>query len=197
MSEANEVAADDPKVVQTSLKQNAGLVSLDEFSESSHDSWPSSVLSLDGGGIRGYSSLLILERLMSEIAIWERSTSAHADAAKEQRSGSEDELLPSHYFDFMYGTSTGGLIATVLGRLRMSVLELVNTYQKLEEDVFHQPSQLHDYRFRGRIANRFRRLRHFQHFQPPDIGLVEHHLLHHSQSTPRYAHMQLRSSIQR
>ncbi|KAK3060026.1 hypothetical protein LTS18_009506, partial [Coniosporium uncinatum] len=134
MSEADKVAADDLGVVQTSVEQKAGSVSLDEFFESSHVPWPSSVLSLDGGGIRGYPSLLILERLMSKIATWERSTSAHADAAKEQRSGSEDELLHSHYFDFMYGTSTGGLIAMMLGRLRMSVPELVATYQKLEKD---------------------------------------------------------------
>jgi hypothetical protein len=36
----------------------------------------------------------------------------------------EEELLPCHYFDFMYGTSTGGLIATtMLGRLRMTTTE--------------------------------------------------------------------------
>ena len=32
-----------------------------------------------------------------------------------QKTFVEAELLPCHYFDFMYGTSTGGLIATMLG----------------------------------------------------------------------------------
>ena len=48
----------------------------------------------------------------------------------------EEELLPCHYFDFMYGTSTGGLIATILGRLRMSVTEGLELYRKVGDDLF-------------------------------------------------------------
>jgi hypothetical protein len=48
----------------------------------------------------------------------------------------EEELLPCHYFDFMYGTSTGGLIATILGRLRMSVTEALELYRKVGDDLF-------------------------------------------------------------
>lgn len=48
----------------------------------------------------------------------------------------EEELLPCHYFDFMYGTSTGGIIATILGRLRMTVTEGLDLYRKVGEDLF-------------------------------------------------------------
>ena len=48
----------------------------------------------------------------------------------------EEELLPCHYFDFVYGTSTGGLIATILGRLRMTVTEGLELYRKVGDDLF-------------------------------------------------------------
>jgi hypothetical protein len=48
----------------------------------------------------------------------------------------EEELLPCHYFDFMYGTSTGGLIATILGRLRMTVSEGLELYRQVGNDLF-------------------------------------------------------------
>lgn len=51
-------------------------------------------------------------------------------------SPSEDDLLPCHYFDFMYGTSTGGLISTILGRLRMTVPEALELYRKVGDDLF-------------------------------------------------------------
>ncbi|KAH6649521.1 nucleoside phosphorylase domain-containing protein [Chaetomium tenue] len=55
-----------------------------------------SILSLDGGGIRGYSSLMILERLMGEI----KKTLGLATAP-----------LPCQYFDIIGGAGTGGYIA--------------------------------------------------------------------------------------
>jgi len=62
------------------------------------------ILALDGGGVRGLSSLLILRELMEEIA---------------RREKSDNTPLPCDYFDLIGGTSTGGLIAIMLGRLRM------------------------------------------------------------------------------
>ena len=64
------------------------------------------ILSLDGGGVRGLSSLLILREIMEEIR---RQTKA----AKAPR--------PCEYFDLIGGTSTGGLIAIMLGRLGMVI----------------------------------------------------------------------------
>lgn len=62
------------------------------------------LLSLDGGGVRGLSSLLIIRRIMEQIR---RDT--HTDITP----------FPCHYFDLIGGTSTGGLIALMLGRLGM------------------------------------------------------------------------------
>lgn len=57
-------------------------------------------------------------------------------AAESTISRDDDHLLPCHYFDFMYGTSTGGLIATILGRLRMTVPEALELYRKVGDDLF-------------------------------------------------------------
>lgn len=63
-----------------------------------------SILSLDGGGVRGLSSLLILKSIMEQI---KRKTKA------------ETVPRPCEYFDLICGTSTGGLIAIMLGKLGM------------------------------------------------------------------------------
>jgi patatin-like phospholipase/acyl hydrolase len=65
------------------------------------------ILALDGGGVRGLSSLLILEKLMQEIQ------------RLKGESSDDEPPLPCEYFDLICGASTGGLIAIMLGRLRM------------------------------------------------------------------------------
>ena len=62
------------------------------------------ILSLDGGGVRGLSSLLILREVMEEIG---------------RRAETREPPLPCQYFDLIGSTGTGGLIAIMLGRLRM------------------------------------------------------------------------------
>jgi patatin-like phospholipase/acyl hydrolase len=62
------------------------------------------ILALDGGGVRGLSSLLILQNLMQEV---------------QRLKGDKEPPLPCEYFDLICGTSTGGLITIMLGRLRM------------------------------------------------------------------------------
>jgi len=71
---------------------------------------PVRVLSLDGGGVRGLSSLYVLKELMSQIAREYRSENLPPPAQTPR---------PCEYFDLICGTSTGGLIALMLGRLRM------------------------------------------------------------------------------
>ena len=71
---------------------------------------PVRILSLDGGGVRGISSLYILKELMAQIAREHRA---------ENPGAPELSPRPCDYFDLICGTSTGGLIALMLGRLRM------------------------------------------------------------------------------
>lgn len=51
--------------------------------------------------------------------------------------------LPCHYFDYIAGTSTGGLIAIMLGRLAMTVDECLDAYEQLADGVFGHPRRFH------------------------------------------------------
>ncbi|QKD59085.2 phospholipase, patatin family protein, partial [Fusarium oxysporum Fo47] len=75
----------------------------------------------DGGGIRGLSSLIILKYLMKRVR-------------------PDNPPKPCEYFDLIGGTSTGGLIAIMLGRLRMDVDTCIEKYGELSSRVF-QPKR--------------------------------------------------------
>ncbi|KAI4109374.1 MAG: hypothetical protein L6R37_000531 [Teloschistes peruensis] len=111
------------------------------------------ILSLDGGGVRGYSSLLLLKRLMDEVADLEKKCNAQANTSAfspliDSTSLFSDPMMkelentyrPCHYFDYIGGSSTGGLIAIMLGRLRMTVDECLEAYQRLSAKVFEKPA---------------------------------------------------------
>ncbi|KXH59138.1 phosphorylase superfamily protein, partial [Colletotrichum salicis] len=76
---------------------------------------------LDGGGIRGISSLLILEHLMEEI---------------RKTEGLDRVPRPCDRFDFIGGTSTGGIIAIMLGRMGMTVNECILQYREVAQKAF-------------------------------------------------------------
>lgn len=98
------------------------------------DPWNACILTLDGGGIRGYSSALILKRLMHEVWLLEQKMEEEEPTGELPQT--EDDLLPCHYFDFMYGTSTGGLIAVMLARLRLSISECLDQYRLVGDRLF-------------------------------------------------------------
>ncbi|KIJ50219.1 hypothetical protein M422DRAFT_159712 [Sphaerobolus stellatus SS14] len=77
--------------------------------------------SSDGGGIRGMSELLILKEIMDRVQSQEKLSSTP---------------LPCEYFDMIGGTSTGGIIALMLGRLRMSINDVIDCYEQLTKAVF-------------------------------------------------------------
>lgn len=79
------------------------------------------ILSLDGSGIKGHTSLLILKHIFRTIQI---------------EGGLEKEPLPCDVFDLITGTSTGGLIAVMLGRLHMTIDECTQQYKAVSEKVF-------------------------------------------------------------
>ncbi|SPJ72134.1 uncharacterized protein FTOL_01862 [Fusarium torulosum] len=84
---------------------------------------PVRLLSIDGGGVRGLSALVLLEQLM--------------DLSNEHRRKLELlTLKPWQIFDMIGGTSTGGLIAIILGRLRLSIPECKKAYLDLSEKAF-------------------------------------------------------------
>jgi patatin-like phospholipase/acyl hydrolase len=71
---------------------------------------PVRILSLDGGGVRGISSLYILKELMAQVSRQHRAENSQTPRISPK---------PCEYFDLICGTSTGGLIALMLGRMRM------------------------------------------------------------------------------
>ncbi|KAK8042944.1 FabD/lysophospholipase-like protein [Apiospora phragmitis] len=63
--------------------------------------------------------------------------------AKIDRIEQAAQFLPCHYFDYIAGTSTGGLSAIMLGRLRMSVQQALDSYEKFGNRVFGKPRRSH------------------------------------------------------
>ena len=87
------------------------------------------ILSLDGGGMKGYTSLLILKRILHAMKV----------EAKKEGIDLDDEPRPCDVFDLIVGTSTGGLIAVMLGRLHMTVDKCIEQYEILGKRVFGKP----------------------------------------------------------
>ncbi|KAE8449128.1 hypothetical protein EG329_008512 [Mollisiaceae sp. DMI_Dod_QoI] len=136
------------------------------------------VLTFDGGGIRGYGSLLIVKELMRRIGLEEkrleenidssfypslykprgvalednRPITASSNAQKVEASpkvdaegrdlGESARFLPCHYFNYIGGTSTGGLISIMLSRFRMTVDDCIEEYKLLGGKVFAHPRPL-------------------------------------------------------
>lgn len=107
----------------------------DWCSAASKDPWDPAILALDGGGIRGYSSLIILKSVMHQVFQAEERLK-DGTSVDLPVGATEDGLLPCHYFDYMYGTSTGGLIAVMLARLRMTVPQCLDIYREVGDRLF-------------------------------------------------------------
>ncbi|CAG9989711.1 unnamed protein product, partial [Clonostachys byssicola] len=85
------------------------------------------VLCLDGGGIRGLSEILILKEIMLQVRI---------------NNGLDYTPEPYQCFDFICGTSTGGLVAVLLGRLGKTLDECEELFRKLGSEIFESSSLL-------------------------------------------------------
>jgi predicted acylesterase/phospholipase RssA len=92
------------------------------------------LLSLDGGGVRGLSSLMVLKRIMEAIE-------------------PDNPPRPCDYFDMIGGTSTGGLIAIMLGRMRLTIDECITAYSELAPKAFAKVH--HRINLRGEAQGRF------------------------------------------
>ncbi|CAE6511106.1 unnamed protein product, partial [Rhizoctonia solani] len=78
------------------------------------------ILCLDGGGIRGLSELILISETMNRLG------------------GGSKGFLPADYFDVIAGSGTGGVIACLLGRLRMSIEAAIVAYGKLVQEAFSE-----------------------------------------------------------
>lgn len=93
---------------------------------------PLRILSLDGGGVRGYSMLIILQELMHRTFV-----------EIEGRAPKRHEIpKPADHFDLIAGTGTGGLIALMLGRLRLDIDTCKDLYVRLTRRVFETDKTL-------------------------------------------------------
>lgn len=92
---------------------------------------PKRMLAIDGGGIRGVLSLGVLRRI---------------EALLKAQSGRDDFRL-SHYFDYIAGTSTGGIIAAGLS-VGMSVDEILQFYTDAGAQMFVKANLLRRLRYK-------------------------------------------------
>ncbi|KAF4470198.1 kinesin [Fusarium albosuccineum] len=115
--------------IESSLRNNirVALKSISDMSvETSHPSVNDSalsLLSLDGGGLWGLSTLYVLRRIMDRLNI-------------QREIAGKPHQKPCQVFDLIGGTGTGGIIAIMLGRLEMDVDECIAAYSRLIEYIF-------------------------------------------------------------
>lgn len=84
------------------------------------------ILSLDNGGPGTYSQLLFLKEQTSRLA---------SDLKMP-----EHDIYPADYFDLMGGVGFGGLVAVMLGLLRMNITEAIEAYLSITSAVFSEVS---------------------------------------------------------
>ncbi|KAI1274083.1 acyl transferase/acyl hydrolase/lysophospholipase [Xylaria sp. FL0933] len=87
---------------------------------------PLRILSLDGGGVRGYSMIIILQELMHRTYVEIEGKAPRRDQIPK----------PCDHFDLIVGTGTGGLIAIMLGRLRLNLEQCKELYVEMTRMVF-------------------------------------------------------------
>jgi Patatin-like phospholipase len=92
---------------------------------------PKKLLAIDGGGIRGVLALEVLQRIEDLL---------------RAKSGNMEFRL-AHYFDYIAGTSTGGIIATGLS-IGMSIAETLKLYTEAGGQMFVKTNLLRRLRYK-------------------------------------------------
>lgn len=93
---------------------------------------PLRILSIDGGGVRGYSVLIIIQELMYRTYV-----EMYGKAPKRNQIPK-----PSDHFDLIVGSGTGGLIAIMLGRLRLDLETCKEMYIRTSRKVFESDKRI-------------------------------------------------------
>jgi uncharacterized protein len=113
---------------------------------------PKKILALDGGGIRGILTVEILARIENLL---------------RDKLGKDERFVLADYFDFIAGTSTGGIIAACLS-LGMTVDRIRRFYLENGKEMFDKASLLHQYRYKFRDEKLSRRLQ--EEFKGATLG---------------------------
>ncbi|CAE6404098.1 unnamed protein product [Rhizoctonia solani] len=79
------------------------------------------ILCIDGGGVRGLSSLLLLQEIMLRV---------------QRHEGRNTPVKPCDYFDVIAGVGTGAISACMLGRLNMPLDGAIESLERLMTDIF-------------------------------------------------------------
>ncbi|EGO53756.1 hypothetical protein NEUTE1DRAFT_74639 [Neurospora tetrasperma FGSC 2508] len=79
------------------------------------------ILSLDGGGVRALSEVMMLDRIMKRI---------------KEKQGLAEIPKPCDYFHLIGGIGTGGIAAILFGRLRMTTTEALTGYENIASEIF-------------------------------------------------------------
>ncbi|KIM28745.1 hypothetical protein M408DRAFT_329205 [Serendipita vermifera MAFF 305830] len=82
------------------------------------------LLSLDGGGARSFSQLVIMKELMTRLKV------------QKYPNNPEKIMLPCEEFDMIGGSDTGGLLAIMFTRLKMSVDEAMDEFAVIVNEVY-------------------------------------------------------------
>ncbi|KAI5818980.1 acyl transferase/acyl hydrolase/lysophospholipase, partial [Pyronema omphalodes] len=83
-------------------------------------------LMIDGGGVRGFSTLLLIQELMLNLFV-----------EIEGRAPRPEELpKPCDHFDLIAGSGVGGILAILLGRLRLDIETTKEIYTSVSKAVF-------------------------------------------------------------
>ena len=113
------------------------------FADKISQAGPKRLLALDGGGIRGLISVEVLAAIESML---------------QKRLDRGDDFVLADYFDYIAGTSTGGIIATCLS-WGMRVSQVREFYQENGKTMFDKASILKRFRYKYEdhaLANKLR-----------------------------------------
>jgi uncharacterized protein len=113
---------------------------------------PKKILALDGGGIRGILTVEILAKIETLLRV---------------KLGKDEDFVLADYFDFIAGTSTGGIIAACLS-WGMTVDKIRRFYLDNGKEMFDKASLLQQYRYKFRDEKLSKRLQ--EEFQGAGLG---------------------------
>ncbi|KAF1977176.1 FabD/lysophospholipase-like protein [Bimuria novae-zelandiae CBS 107.79] len=146
----DSATATDPDAPPPFGQRNRTHTGLSTIASQSVEWQEQNLLSLDGGGIRGYWSLLVLKRLMEAIGDAEREQEGATPQAVGAQQAELHSFLPFPYpenatqcdisrITKLHERDAYSLIAMMLSRFRMTVMDCLNEYERMSNRIFGRP----------------------------------------------------------